>query len=112
MTTMIPDPTDPTVWFIGSAAEAEFGMQVSSAIVTRVHPATQCAGRPCVVHNPSDHHMRDWNLNFRADKGQMERLCPEHNVGHPDPDDMLYQVEQGREWMGIHGCCGCCRTND
>lgn len=108
MTSMIPDPAEPTTWIIGSAAEAESGAQVGAATLTNVHPPTTCAGRPCVVHNPSDHHMREWRLNWRADRGLMERLCP-HGIGHPDPDDMAYQVSVGRKGQGIHGCDGCCR---
>jgi hypothetical protein len=110
MSQMIPDPTDPTKFFIGSAAEEGLGMQVGDATMVNVHPATACAGRVCVVHAPSDHHMRTWDLNWRGDRGLMERICP-HGVGHPDPDDMLYQASVGREWQGVHGCDGCCRPS-
>lgn len=71
------------------------------------HPAGKCKGRPCCIHNPSDHHMRDWPLNYRPDKGQMERICP-HGVGHPDPDDAAYWESIGKGHMNIHGCDGCC----
>ncbi len=108
MSEMILDPTDPSKAFIGSAAESDLGMQVGHATLVNVHPASACAGRACVVHAPSDHHMRSWTLNWRGDKGQMERLCP-HQVGHPDPDDLAYHVSQGHEYMGVHGCDGCCR---
>lgn len=104
---MILDPTDSSRAFIGSAAESEFGVQVGDATLVNVHPDTACAGRACVVHRPSDHHMRSWRLNWRGDRGLMERLCP-HGIGHPDPDDMLFHAENGREWMGVHGCDGCC----
>jgi hypothetical protein len=33
---------------------------------------SQCVGRPCVVHAPSDHHMTSWPLNWRADTQVME----------------------------------------
>lgn len=107
MSDLIPDPTDPTVWFIGSAAEPVFGVQVGAATLVDVHPAWACSGRSCVVHNPSDHHMRGWRLNWRGDRGLMERICP-HGVGHPDPDDLAYQRSVSREWQGHHGCDGCC----
>jgi len=52
--------------------------------------------------------MREWKMNFRFDKGVMERICPEHGVGHPDPDDAAYWIREGKPEMTIHGCCGCC----
>lgn len=111
MTAMIPDPTDSSVWFIGSAAVGDFGIQAGDATIVNVHPATACVGRACVVHAPSDHHMVGWRLNWRDDRGVMERLCP-HGVGHPDPDDLAYQVSAGRGWQGVHGCDGCCAPAD
>ena len=72
------------------------------------HSPDKCEGRACCVHNPSDHHMRTWELNYRFDKGVMERICPEHGVGHPDPDDLAYNQSVSRDYVSIHGCCGCC----
>lgn len=68
--------------------------------ISHVHDPIGCEGRPCVIHHPSDHHMRSWPLHWRDDRYLMERIC-EHGVGHPDPDD--------RNTDGIHGCDGCCR---
>lgn len=73
----------------------------------RVHHPSRCEGRYCVIHNPSDHHMRSWPTVYRSDKGTMERNCP-HGVGHPDPDDLAYHKSEGRAWAGVHGCDGCC----
>lgn len=106
MSTMIPEP-DGDGWLIGSATEEQFGVQVGPTVLVNVHPAERCQGRACVVHNPSDHHMRTWVLNWRGDRRLMERLCPKHGVGHPDPDDVAWQVSQGYGG-GVHGCCGCC----
>ena len=75
------------------------------------HTPDKCKGQNCCVHNPSDHHMRDWKMNFRFDKSVMERICPEHGVGHPDPDDAAYWIRLGKSHMTIHGCCGCCVKN-
>lgn len=111
MSQMLLDPEDPSKAFIGSAAEPLWGIQTGDATLVNVHPATACLGQACVVHNPSDHHMRDWPLNWRGDRGLMERICPSHGTGHPDPDDMTFHRRNGREWMGVHGCCGCCRVN-
>lgn len=98
-----------TEWFIvDDYAEPMFGAQNGKpAILENIHPQTQCAGQACVIHNPSDHHMRGWPLNFRQDKMLMERTC-EHGVGHPDPDDLAWHVSAGRDWQGVHGCDGCC----
>lgn len=86
------------------------GIHIPHEVTLQVHPASDCAGRHCVIHNPSDHHMRDWRLVFRADKGMMERHCP-HGHGHTDPDDVTYQVEYlGNEYAGVHGCDGCCTS--
>jgi hypothetical protein len=86
-----------------------FGLPGGSVLTT--HPAGSCSGERCVIHNPSDHRMRDWPLNWRGDRGLMERTCP-HGVGHPDPDDIAHKARtRGDEHAGyesIHGCDGCC----
>ena len=41
------------------------------------------------------------DLLIRED-GRVERVC-EHGVGHP-----IGHVEEWKEWMGVHGCDGCC----
>jgi hypothetical protein len=77
------------------------------------HPKKQCEGTICCFHNPSKHHMIDWQLNIRLDRGALtERICP-HGIGHPDPDSLVWL--QGRQKKfelqideGIHGCDGCC----
>ena len=72
---------------------------VGGQTLVNVHGQSQCHGRPCCIHNPSDHHMVTWPQNWRGDRRLMERVCP-HGVGHPDPDD----IHPG----GVHGCDGCC----
>ena len=71
-------------------------------VAKHVHDAARCAGRPCVMHNPSDHHMRSWPLHWRDDRVFFERICP-HGVGHPDPDCVSYDPN-----VSLHGCDGCC----
>lgn len=73
-----------------------------------VHPVEACAGKPCVLHNPTDHHMRSWRLHWRGDRKIFERLCPDHGTGHPDPDQFDYWDSTDQEWQSLHGCCGCC----
>ena len=73
-----------------------------------VHAPENCAGRPCTVHAPSNHHMRAFPTLFRFDRHLMERAY-EHGVGHPDPDDLAWQLEVAPERApGVHGCDGCC----
>lgn len=93
----------------GPATEPEFGFNAGEVILENVHPQSKCEGRACVLHNPSDHHMRDWPTLLRTDWGIpfMERTCP-HGIGHPDPDDLAWHKSQGRESLGVHGCDGCC----
>jgi hypothetical protein len=70
--------------------------------------AEPCQMPHCVIHKPSDHHMRSWPLRWRDDRRIFERQCP-HGVGHPDPDDVQFKIEYHEDtYAGIHGCDGCC----
>jgi hypothetical protein len=72
-----------------------------------VHAPEKCAlQEACVVHFPSDHHMRGMKLHWRGDREIFERICA-HGCGHPDPDDMAYQKSINGD-SGVHGCDGCC----
>lgn len=95
------------LWYPDNSAEPVFGIQLPKGIGYTTHPPTQCAGRACIVHNPSDHHMREWDINYRGDKGISERTCP-HGIGHTDPDDVAWLESTDRAYLTIHGCDGCC----
>lgn len=82
--------------------------EIEGIELANVHNPEKCAGRPCVLHNPTDHPMRKWMLLWRDDRGIFERLCPKHKVGHPDPDQFAYWREINQDFMSVHGCCGCC----
>ena len=90
---------------VDSATDA-FGMPIGPTTIT-THDSELCVGRACVIHNPSDHHMRDWPMVWRGDKQMMERTCT-HGIGHPDPDDLAYRTSIGDTYAEVHGCCGCC----
>ena len=77
-------------------------------VLHTTHSTEQCGGQHCVVHNPLHTHMDSWPLIWREDRGIFERLCPEHNVGHPDPSQFDYWQATGQNWQRVHGCCGCC----
>jgi hypothetical protein len=77
-----------------------------------IHKATkECFEFNCVIHNPSNHVMKDFPTHWRADRGLMERICP-HGVGHPDPDDLAFKYRKhGKikmKYEAVHGCDGCC----
>lgn len=99
---------DGLTW-TGHVYESMFGAYIGVQTM-RCHAPSECEGRgACVIHRPSPHRMRDWRLAFRSDVYLMERTC-EHGVGHPDPDDLTYQMTQGNEAAKFHGCDGCCRS--
>lgn len=79
-----------------------------------VHNRLTCAGESCAIHTPSLHHMRGWAMYWRSDRGFMERLCPDNQIGHPDPDQVSYWKAtrpQETEVLSVHGCDGCCRSD-
>jgi len=102
-----------------------------SMVLVNVHPMDNCAGRPCVIHHPSDHHMREWPLDWDNDNKTFYREC-QHGMGHPDPDQFAFWDEMAAKWdtmqqgqtmsltamvsppsnpwtgRGIHLCDGCC----
>lgn len=88
-----------------------FANKVMPQVLAGVHDRAICRGRPCAIHNPSKTHMREWDLNWRDDRGLMERIC-KHGVGHPDPDHLWYVEHasgaKAAQVESVHGCDGCC----
>ena len=75
-----------------------------------VHDPADCAGRGCAIHDrPSGHALRNAPLNWREDRGILERICS-HGIGHPDEDSARYLESIGHGVQNVHGCChlGCC----
>ena len=77
--------------------------------LVNVHDKSKCAGRVCIIHNPTNHHMRTWPEQWRNDRGIMERTCS-HGIGHPDPDQFPFWEETNRMYESIHGCDDCCQV--
>jgi hypothetical protein len=75
-------------------------------ILLNVHEEDKCKEKHCVIHNPSDHVLRDAPTHWREDRRIMERMC-EHGIGHPDPDNINM-----RDVDWIHGCDGCCGSDE
>jgi hypothetical protein len=100
---------------IDAYAEPMFGMQIPlpEGGTLRVHRPEDCLGPNCVVHNPSDHPLKDAPLNWRGDRSLMERIC-EHGTGHPDPDDIAFKRlaygDERADAEANHGCDGCCQA--
>lgn len=89
--------------------DEDFGAYVGKQKL-KTHAEDECSGEFCCIHNPSDHKMRQWPMQWRADRGLMERAC-EHGVGHPDPDDISHKYRtmgEAARYEAIHGCDGCC----
>jgi hypothetical protein len=89
--------------------------QTGTGQTVSVHTEDKCEGEHCCIHNPSDHHMKDWPTLWRDDRKLMERIC-EHGVGHPDPDDLAFKErmfgKKVAETEAIHGCDGCCNPKN
>jgi hypothetical protein len=83
-------------------------------MLVNVHPEIMCVGRGCSVHHPSDHKMKMWPKDFifpedqPGNWGHFMRYC-QHRIAHPDPDDIVYWAEHGRD-ITPHDCDGCCRS--
>lgn len=83
----------------------------NGTVLVNVHTVDQCNGEPCVIHNPSNHHMITWKPHWDGQLRIMWRRCPDGNL-HPDPDDLHF-------WRSIsfdtaravfsHFCDGCCQ---
>lgn len=100
----------PKIIFRNDGAVLIRNAHLASFIMNHVHDAETCTG-PCVLHNPSQHSMSDFDLVLRA-SGLMERICP-HGVGHPDPDSLAYFMRLDPDCeLGTHGCEGCCASDD
>jgi len=91
---------NPKTGFYTSFSETEF--------LANVHPESACEDRGCAIHNhPSDHPLASADLNWRGDRGILERVCV-HGVGHPDYDSAMYLISVGQGYQNVHGCDGCC----
>lgn len=110
---------------IDRVAVGPYGVELPAHLVNvKTHGPTQCADDDaCVIHKPSNHHMRDWPITMRLDRefALCERVC-KHGTGHPDPDSLAYirrmvkakyeakpDKPYGPYASDVHGCDGCCR---
>lgn len=78
--------------------------------LTNVHPEGTCAGEHCVLHNPSNHSMREWEMTagYVAGYVMMYRVC-EHGALHNDPDSQAFVENALDVYLSAPADCdGCC----
>lgn len=79
----------------------------STGDVILVHEGEGCRG-PCPIHNPSNHHMRDWPLVWRDDRDEAMSGAMLMSVLSGVTDSaVIANAGQGAWWdadaMGLHG---------
>jgi hypothetical protein len=85
------------------------------SLAVNIHPQRWCKGRPCAVHNPSDHALKDAPMNWDSNNGDglFLRIC-HHDVAHPDYDSLAHLIGQTDTFSEVftyrHICCveKCC----
>ena len=82
-------------------------LSLTGNLLLRTHAEVACQGEACCVHNPSDHHMASWDMFWDSRYSIMMRVC-DHDVVHPDPDDLAVRAQRG---MISHSCDGCCHPD-
>lgn len=79
-------------------------------VLMNVHDELDCEGQGCSIHHPSEHHMKSWRQFYLYDRKYMTRICPTHNLSHPDPDDKAFWKDKKNSPDFEHKCCGCCTS--
>lgn len=80
--------------------------------VISIHNPTQCAGRPCVFHNPSDHALSKAKVSYNESLHRVERVCS-HGIHHPDVDEVVkvydgFGETEALKFAKHNDCDGCC----
>lgn len=75
--------------------------------LVNVHSVLACQGRVCIVHSPTEHHMRTWPIWWESERSRFERQCVCGNT-HPDPDQFWFWEQRGLLRRAEHNCDGCC----
>lgn len=76
-----------------------------------VHSEVDCEGRPCCIHHPSNHPLKDADQIWSDFGKKMIRVC-QHGIFHPDVDDIQFRAKSmdDQQLLGytLHTCDGCC----
>lgn len=81
--------------------------EIRPGVMLTHHDAGTCKGSRCPIHNPSDHALRSFPLDFIPEAGCMARIVGETRV--PDPDD--YKILNGAKVIWRNSAvCGDCLT--
>lgn len=64
-----------------------------------VHERDVCKGRPCTIHNPSDHQLREYPTFWDDDRKLMYRVIDDVRV--LDPDEIAYQKRRLMESLVV-----------
>lgn len=80
-----------------------------------VHPAWACSIKPCAIHAPSDHPLKNAPIDYRYFNGSrgLMRMCS-HSVWHPDTDSLTFVLRvkgpEAAAKFDEHQCCvhKCC----
>jgi hypothetical protein len=101
--------SEPAVTSGGDEDETPGLVYLANGLLTNVHPASACAKQSwgCWIHNPLPHALSHAPVVWRSDRQFAERIC-EHGIGHPDPQDVLYNRRVLGRDIAVHGCDGCC----
>jgi len=84
---------------------------VGGQTLVKVHSPEKCANdKSCCIHNPSAHHMRDWDQSYTPRSKIMWRRC-EHGSLHPDPDNQPH-LRLLADIFHIEDCDGCCEIEE
>ena len=59
-------------------------LEHSEEWIVNTHHSVLCAGRPCTIHNRTDHPLRTWRQAWVNNR--IMRMCP-HQMAHKDPDE-------------------------
>jgi hypothetical protein len=77
---MILEKNSDTGWYTDIFINGKQGR------LNNTHAPEACEDRGCGIHDhPSDHPLKDAPMNWRSDRGILERIC-DHGIGHPDRD--------------------------
>lgn len=65
-------------------------------VLRNIHAPRLCEGRPCTIHSPTDHPMREWILKWDAEQALFYRLHKDTSKWVLDPDQIDFLQSSNR----------------